>query len=130
MDLIEPNLSPKGTNKYQLELNVYKYFADTLEELDQQGKIFLAQPEIMLFYLMFDSQYLLDETGTVSVEWEALYGLGQKKKFSKSQLIIRIFAPRLIGSFDYSSVIASSAVSNNSPTFQEFLKQLNWLWYI
>ena len=45
MDLIEPNFSPKGTNKYQLELDVYKYFTDTLEELDQLGNIFfLAQP--------------------------------------------------------------------------------------
>ena len=40
MDLIEPNFSPKGTNKYQLELDVYKDFTDTLEELDQLGNIF------------------------------------------------------------------------------------------
>ena len=39
MDLIEPNFIPKGTNKYQLELDVYIYFTDTLEELDQLGKI-------------------------------------------------------------------------------------------
>ena len=43
MHLIEPNFSPKGTNKYQLKLDVYKYFTDTLEELDQLDKIFLAQ---------------------------------------------------------------------------------------
>ena len=42
MDLIEPNFSPKGTNKYQLELDVYNYFTDTLEELDQLGKIFFV----------------------------------------------------------------------------------------
>ena len=40
MDLIEPNFSPKGTNKYQLKLDVYKYFTGTLEELDQLDKIF------------------------------------------------------------------------------------------
>ena len=39
MDLIEPNFIPKGTNKYQLELDVYICFTDTLEELDQLGKI-------------------------------------------------------------------------------------------
>ena len=44
MDSIEPNFSPKGTNKYQLELDFYKYFTDTLEELELLGKIFLAQP--------------------------------------------------------------------------------------
>ena len=45
MDLIEPNVSPKETNKYQLEIDVYKYFTDTLEELDQLGKNFWgAQP--------------------------------------------------------------------------------------
>lgn len=39
---IEPNVSPKGTNKYQLDLVVYKYFTDALKELDQLRKIFFG----------------------------------------------------------------------------------------
>ena len=42
MDSIEPNFSPKGTNKYQLELDFYKYFTNTLEELELLGKIFFG----------------------------------------------------------------------------------------
>ena len=124
MDLIEPNFSPKGANKYQPELNVYYYFTDTLEELDQLGKIFFG-PALGYAILMFDSQYLLNETGTFSGEMRSLVWSGPKENFLKIQLIIRIFAPRLIKSFDNSSVIATSAVSNNNPIFQVFLKQLH-----
>ena len=106
MDLIEPNFSPKGTKKYQLELDVYKYFTDALEELDQLGKNFWG-PSLRLrcFIWCLIASICWTRQGHSQGKWEALYGLGQNNFFFKTQLIIRVFAPRLIGSFDYSSII-------------------------
>ena len=38
LDLLEPHFNEKGSNKYQVEVNLYKYFTDFLESCVYDGK--------------------------------------------------------------------------------------------